>query len=269
MSNKNLPLAVRKKAYQHLQGLNQASGVGMEMPDIPDEAWESKSLNQYLVKAKNVMGDKNIPLQVKMESLVGLEQEAMAAMNIEDVGKVSPAFAPAKERIEEQAFATGMMFRDRDESPILSGQLLSMSQQGRGVLATRSAVKDKTERGYGRVPKYIKHEGAWYLTRGAKKPTLILEGSLLSRAIGRAERDKFWDVISEEERVESIEMYVRIYEQLEERKGATKKALPRKITKHGATGVPDGSKAVMKTGEPIIVQNGEWITDKDAEWIKP
>lgn len=97
-SDENLPLEVRKKAYEAWRQGNKDYNTGIKAPDFPDEYWTNKKLTPFFKKGQAILKNKEYTLQQKMEYLRGLEVEAIDSFG----AGASKVFEPLKEQVGQE-----------------------------------------------------------------------------------------------------------------------------------------------------------------------
>ena len=159
-SNKDLPLAIRKKAWKVWQKGNKDWNTGLQVPDISDEMWEGKSLDPFLKQLKEAMKNTDLNDAQRLETLREIETDVMAVLGIDDAKVVGPF----KEQVKEQAFAKGIIGLGAGKTIPEVSALLTTTKEGRGVMAAGMKAKAdaKTKTSWQRKTRTYVDDGKLY-----------------------------------------------------------------------------------------------------------
>lgn len=243
-SDTNLPLEIRKRAYESFQKRNKDWNTGISAPDLPNDMWDKPDFNKVLKKGLAIISSKEYSLQEKREFLGALHAEASITL-----GKgAGEALQPMIRGVESQAFAKGTgMLAKGGMTPETRG-LLAMTPKGQDIMAERAKpikppkpvapttpMYKKQHIGGGMVQeykwnaktqahdiphgkpvkkeeavdKYIKLGGDIIMVKG-DKATTIKKGSLRARATHNAMKELGWIMADESQQLELIMKHERL-----------------------------------------------------------
>lgn len=118
-TDENLPVKMRKQAYQDWGKSNKDWNTGIQAPAFPDEYWENKKLTPFFKKGLAVLKNKDYSRQQKIEILRGLEAEAIDAM-----GTDVKIFKPLIKQIEtgmERKGVSGLFTDPQKQAAAMAG----------------------------------------------------------------------------------------------------------------------------------------------------
>ena len=198
-SDKNMPLVLRKAAWERWGKANTDWNTGIKVPNnLPDYIWEDKRFDKYQQRLLKIQNNKNYSLPQKIEAAKALFEEATNILGKE----VAAPLEGGVGKLQRKALVSGVGKLGSKLSPE-TAELLSFTETGKDIIK-RHAQPIKPEK---ETPHGFRLGNDYYVYKDGKSK-LIQKGSPEQQAWMNTMREPMYSYWSPTQQWESYKKHL-------------------------------------------------------------